>query len=196
MVGLLGYHLLKKGYQTHLDKTPLARGTYMNGMRFSLRLFTFAFMIRDTNITFWTCMLFGFFGLLACQVEEDLVVEGWKPVYQGEADLSVSSATPRAIVEAGKIYKYGPYILVGESGQGIHVFDNDPSNPVSIAFVNVPLNEDMAIQNDVMFIDIGRDVVAVDVSDWVTFKKLAVYQEFIIALMPCILKVSSDILNV
>ncbi|MGC6419486.1 MAG: tRNA (adenosine(37)-N6)-threonylcarbamoyltransferase complex transferase subunit TsaD [Chitinophagales bacterium] len=25
MVGLLGYHLLKKGYQTHLDKTPLAR---------------------------------------------------------------------------------------------------------------------------------------------------------------------------
>lgn len=25
MVGLLGYHLLVKGYQTHLDKTPLAR---------------------------------------------------------------------------------------------------------------------------------------------------------------------------
>lgn len=145
----------------------------MNGMRFSLRLFTFAFMIRDTNITFWTCMLFGFFGLLACQVEEDLVVEGWKPVYQGEADLSVSSATPRAIVEAGKIYKYGPYILVGESGQGIHVFDNnDPSNPVSIAFVNVPLNEDMAIRNDVMFIDIGRDVVAVDVSDWANVQEI------------------------
>ena len=145
----------------------------MNGMRFSLRLFTFAFMIRDTNITFWTCMLFGFFGLLACQVEEDLVVEGWKPVYQGEADLSVSSATPRAIVEAGKIYKYGPYILVGESGQGIHVFDNnDPSNPVSIAFINVPLNEDMAIRNDVMFIDIGRDVVAVDVSDWANVQEI------------------------
>ena len=145
----------------------------MNGMRFSLRLFTFAFMIRDTNITFWTCMLFGFFGLLACQVEEDLVVEGWKPVYQGEADLSVSSATPRAIVEAGKIYKYGPYILVGESGQGIHVFDNnDPSNPVSIAFVNVPLNEDMAIRNDVMFIDIGRDVAAVDVSDWANVQEI------------------------
>ncbi|MGB0457392.1 MAG: hypothetical protein ACPGGH_03610 [Chitinophagales bacterium] len=130
-------------------------------------------MIRDTNITFWTCMLFGFFGLLACQVEEDLVVEGWKPVYQGEADLSVSSATPRAIVEAGKIYKYGPYILVGESGQGIHVFDNnDPSNPVSIAFINVPLNEDMAIRNDVMFIDIGRDVVAVDVSDWANVQEI------------------------
>ena len=145
----------------------------MNGMRFSLRLFTFAFMIRDTNITFWTCMLFGFFGLLACQVEEDLVVEGWKPVYQGEADLSVSSATPRAIVEAGKIYKYGPYILVGESGQGIHVFDNnDPSNPISIAFINVPLNEDMAIRNDVMFIDIGRDVVAVDVSDWANVQEI------------------------
>ena len=25
MVGLLGYHLIKKGYQTELDKTPLAR---------------------------------------------------------------------------------------------------------------------------------------------------------------------------
>ena len=69
--------------------------------------------------------------------------------------------------EAGKIYKYGPYILVGETGQGIHVFDNnDPSNPTGIAFINVPLNEDMAIRNDVMFVDIGRDVVAVDVSDW------------------------------
>ena len=78
------------------------------------------------------------------------------------------------------LYKYGPYILVGESGQGIHVFDNnDPSNPVSIAFVNVPLNEDMAIRNDVMFIDIGRDVAAVDVSDWANVQEIGRLSGFI-----------------
>ena len=118
---------------------------------------------------FWVtfCLLAFSLGFFSCQVEEDLVIDGWKPVYQGEADLTVSSSPAQFIQEAGKIYKYGPYILVGETGQGIHVFDNnDPSNPTGIAFINVPLNEDMAIRNDVMFVDIGRDVVAVDVSDW------------------------------
>ena len=118
---------------------------------------------------FWVafCLLAFSLGFFSCQVEEDLVIDGWKPVYQGEADLTVSSSPAQSIQEAGKIYKYGPYILVGEIGQGIHVFDNnDPSNPTGIAFINVPLNEDMAIRNDVMFVDIGRDVVAVDVSDW------------------------------
>ena len=118
---------------------------------------------------FWVafCLLAFSLGFFSCQVEEDLVIDGWKPVYQGEADLTVSSSPAQSIQEAGKIYKYGPYILVGETGQGIHVFDNnDPSNPTGIAFINVPLNEDMAIRNDVMFVDVGRDVVAVDVSDW------------------------------
>lgn len=118
---------------------------------------------------FWVafCLLAFSLGFFSCQDEEDLVIDGWKPVYQGEADLTVSSSPAQSIQEAGKIYKYGPYILVGETGQGIHVFDNnDPSNPTGIAFINVPLNEDMAIRNDVMFVDVGRDVVAVDVSDW------------------------------
>ena len=116
---------------------------------------------------------FCLLGLFACQIEEDLVINGWKPVYQEEADLTVSSTSPQPIQDAGKIYKYGTYILVGEVGKGIHVFDNnDPSNPTGIAFVNVPLNEDMAIRNDVMFVDIGRDVVAVDVSDWASVQEI------------------------
>ena len=125
--------------------------------------------INIAYLWFAVCLL----GLFSCQVEEELVIDGWKPIYQGEADLTVSSLAAQPVEEAGKIYKYGPYILVGETGLGIHVFDNtDPSNPTGIAFINVPLNEDMAIRNDVMFVDIGRDVVAVDVSDWANVQEI------------------------
>ena len=129
-------------------------------------------ILSNSNASFlWITICL--WGLFSCQIEEDLVINGWRPLYQGEADLTVSSSPAQPIEEAGKIYKYGPYILVGETGQGIHVFDNnDPSNPTGIAFINVPLNEDMAIRNDVMFVDIGRDVVAVDVSDWANVQEI------------------------
>ena len=130
-------------------------------------------MIKYPSDISFLWIVFCLLGLFSCQIEEDVVINGWKPVYQGEADLTVSSTSPQPVQDAGKIYKYGPYILVGEAGQGIHVFDNtDPSNPMGIAFINVPLNEDMAIRNDVMFVDVGRDVVAVDVSDWTNVQEI------------------------
>ena len=129
-------------------------------------------ILSNSNASF-LLITFCLWGLFSCQMEEDLVINGWRPLYLGEADLAVSSSSAQPIEEAGKIYKYGPYILVGETGQGIHVFDNnDPSNPTGIAFINVPLNEDMAIRNNVMFVDIGRDVVAVDVSDWANVQEI------------------------
>ena len=53
----------------------------------------------------------------------------------------------------------------------------------------------MAIRNDVMFVDMGRDAVAVDVSDWANVQKLAVCRVYIIVLMHFILKDSLDTLN-
>ena len=45
----------------------------------------------------------------------------------------------RAIENPGKIYIGEEYLLIGEEGIGIHVYDNSaPANPVNVAFMNVP----------------------------------------------------------
>ncbi len=41
--------------------------------------------INIAYLWFAVCLL----GLFSCQVEEELVIDGWKPIYQGEANLTL-----------------------------------------------------------------------------------------------------------
>ncbi|MFT7151170.1 MAG: hypothetical protein ACI82Q_003047, partial [Nonlabens sp.] len=44
----------------------------------------------------------------------------------------------RPISDAGKIFIGEDFLLIGEEGEGIHVFDNTiPENPVNIGFINI-----------------------------------------------------------
>lgn len=94
-------------------------------------------------------------------------VEGWKPIYgTSEQVRNIYSDLPQTMVNPGKIYLYNSYIFINDVGKGIHVVDNsNPSSPTKIAFLNIPTNVDMAVKNQVMYVDNGTDLVALDITD-------------------------------
>jgi hypothetical protein len=91
------------------------------------------------------------------------------PQYQSWADFrsqTISIAGPRELVHPGKIYLYHQYLLVNEVMQGIHIYDNSvPSNPVNLGFLPIHANIDMAVNNNILYVDSYSDLLAFNISD-------------------------------
>jgi hypothetical protein len=93
-------------------------------------------------------------------------VEGYKPVYANDSDAAIEFQSPRSLTKPGKIYKYGTYLLVNERFEGIHLFDNtDPAHPTALGFLRVYGNIDMAVRNNILYVDHIGDLVALQISD-------------------------------
>ncbi|MFX8653166.1 hypothetical protein ABTM19_20785, partial [Acinetobacter baumannii] len=66
----------------------------------------------------------------------------------------------------GKICIKDNYIFLAEKEKGIHIIDNsDPSNPINKAFISIPGNEDLAINNQILYADCYTDLLAIDISN-------------------------------
>jgi len=92
----------------------------------------------------------------------------YDPIYLNYNQIRVDIVTEadRPLENPGNIYVYGDYLLINELREGIHVFDNsDPSNPINLAFIAIPGNVDMAIQNDILYVDNYMDVLSINISD-------------------------------
>jgi hypothetical protein len=89
------------------------------------------------------------------------------PVYMPLAEIreGVGVQAPRALRQPGKIYSYGPYLLINEIREGLHIFDNsNPSAPQAIAFLAIPGNADMAVYQNVLYADSYMDLLSFDIS--------------------------------
>jgi hypothetical protein len=101
-----------------------------------------------------------------CTRTEEYTV--YEPVYKriDEMRTPVSFESPRALSVPGKIFYYNGYLLINEMHKGIHVIDNShPESPVTIGFLNVPGNLDMAVNNNILYLDSYLDLVAIDLTD-------------------------------
>jgi hypothetical protein len=62
------------------------------------------------------------------------------------------------------------------------VVDNSNYNPVKKKYLNIPANTDIAIKDDVLFANSGRDLVTFDISDLENIRQLErledVFEEF------------------
>ena len=98
--------------------------------------------------------------------------EAYVPVY-GEATASeIAMTSPQSINDPGKIYVYGNYLLVNEKNKGIHIFDNaDPAAPVSVGFLQVLGNHDMAIKDGVLYADHLGNLVALTTNDFTNIQE-------------------------
>ena len=73
----------------------------------------------------------------------------------------------RAIENPGKIYIGEEYLLIGEEGIGIHVYDNSaPANPVNVAFMNVPFCKEFFVKDDFVYAESQYDLLKIDISDF------------------------------
>lgn len=78
----------------------------------------------------------------------------------------ISTQAPQAMLKPGKIYAKDNYLFVIESGKGIHVIDNsNASAPSAVSFLAIPGNGDMAIKDNLLYVDNYSDLVVLDISN-------------------------------
>jgi len=79
----------------------------------------------------------------------------------------------RDMIQTGKIYYCEPYIYVNERYKGVHVINNtNPSKPVVEGFILVPGCLDMAVKDNILYLDNSVDLVSFDLNRKVVTKRI------------------------
>jgi hypothetical protein len=88
-------------------------------------------------------------------------------------NLPVGMTTPVKLGKSGKIYSYKDLLFINEPYKGIHIYDNaNPSAPISKAFLQIPGNIDLAINNNILYADSYIDLLAFDISNIANIKQV------------------------
>jgi hypothetical protein len=90
------------------------------------------------------------------------------PVYQLKKSVlaGVNGSPAEPIDSLGKIYVKDNLIFLNDVDKGIHIIDNsNPAQPVQIAFLNIPGNQDLAIKGNMLYADMYSDLLAIDISN-------------------------------
>jgi len=106
-------------------------------------------------------------GCMKDKCTRTVTYSDYRPVYMTYDQIRqpIAAQAPRTIEQAGKIYLYDRYLLLGEVGDGIHVFDISGATASPVAFLPIVGNKDMAIRNNILYADNYTDLVAIDISD-------------------------------
>lgn len=119
-------------------------------------------------------ILFSFLLIMAIhscqdQVDSTYTYRTHIPVYMQmstvrEIDIVVEPGKP--LENPGKIYLYEDYLLINEPQKGIHIINNsNPNNPVSLNFIKIPGNVDLAVNNHILYADSYVDLLAFDITN-------------------------------
>ncbi|MGK7395629.1 MAG: hypothetical protein ACNS62_13710 [Candidatus Cyclobacteriaceae bacterium M3_2C_046] len=93
-------------------------------------------------------------------------VEGYKPIYATDTNFEIEFEPARELNNPGKIYSYGQLLLINEKFEGVHIFNNaNPERPLPMGFIKIKGNADMAIKNEILYVDHLQDLVAIDISN-------------------------------
>lgn len=107
--------------------------------------------------------------LQSCADKTVRIFEANTPIYQSFEDFRATSfnmEAARPLQRPGKIYLYGQYLLVNELMEGVHIFNNSsPANPINMGFLPVHGNMDLAVNNNVLYLDNCTDLLAFDITD-------------------------------
>ena len=99
----------------------------------------------------------------------------YDPVMMSASEFrkDIKTEDSRPLENPGKIYFYDKYLLINEMGRGIHFYDlSNAQNPVKVVFYDIPGNFDMAIKNNILYVDNVVDLVSIDISDVVNPKTI------------------------
>lgn len=89
----------------------------------------------------------------------------YEPITQTRVafEEEIELQTLRPISQAGKVYVKEQYILINESKEGFHIYNNiNPETPEAIAYLKVPGATDLAIRGNTIFVHHFVDLVAID----------------------------------
>lgn len=105
--------------------------------------------------------------LASCTREENKQVVTWVPVYITASEYSqISSQSPTAIINGGKIAIVNNKLFMVEQGQGVHVVNyTNPAQPVKERFINIPGCYEVSMKNGFLIANNGPDLVSLDIAD-------------------------------
>jgi len=119
-------------------------------------------------ITLITCVL-TFSSCLKDTCEQEVTYIQVTPIYKTFEEIrsgQVLNEAPREMCDPGKIYFYNNYIFINEARDGIHVIDNtNPNNPQNIGFISIPGNEDIGVQNNLLYANSYVDLMTINITD-------------------------------
>lgn len=89
-------------------------------------------------------------------------VTGLAPVYESpETAYKVEIRDPKDIINPGKIFTYQDLLIVTIIDEGFHVIDNStPESPRSVFFISVPGCTDVAVRDNIFFVNNYNDIVS------------------------------------
>ncbi|MEA1983954.1 MAG: hypothetical protein U9N39_10455 [Campylobacterota bacterium] len=119
-------------------------------------------MMKITHVL----ITFALFLTGCIEYKDDPICSEYNYVTLKEVRASVKVKAPREIQNAGKIYLYENLVLVNEPNKGVHLIDNqDKHNPISVAFIEIPGNIDIAVKNGYLYVDSFVDLLVIDIND-------------------------------
>ncbi|RME95809.1 MAG: hypothetical protein D6772_12690 [Bacteroidetes bacterium] len=111
-------------------------------------------------------------GLSSClkdQCEREVTYIRSTPIFMTKEEIRLGTPTTEAareIENPGQFYYYQQHILIAERGKGIHIIDNrNPEAPQAKAFLAIPGADNMAVKDDILYVNNYIDLLAIDISD-------------------------------
>jgi hypothetical protein len=107
-------------------------------------------------------------SISSCEDRKLLTQTANVPIYLSFEELrkSIEPTDTAVIRRPGKIYFKDDYIFINEFMEGVHVVNiSDPSAPAPETFIPVPGNVDMAIKDNILYLDSYTDLVMIDITD-------------------------------
>lgn len=94
-------------------------------------------------------------------------VDTWVPVYMNsESAYKVSFLPPQPVVNSGKIYTIGNYLLQVEKDSGIHVIDySNRTAPQKIGFIRSVMCSEMSVKGQHLYINNMNDLVVLNIAN-------------------------------
>lgn len=123
------------------------------------------------NQKFLFAMLICFFMASCClppfECTDNFIepISRYEPVFLNRTDFekSVQLKNSLAIGTSGKIYVKDNLLFINELNKGFHVYDNtDPAHPKVIKFLEAPGSTDLAIRDNMIYINQATDLIAVE----------------------------------
>lgn len=115
---------------------------------------------------FLLCMIISF---SSCQDKILKTYDANVPIYMSYDEwrsMDFPLSAPQALSFPGNIYLKDQLLFVNELFKGLHVYDNsNPANPVDLGFIEIPGNTEIAMRNNILFLNSYYDLLMLDISD-------------------------------
>jgi len=120
------------------------------------------------NLVLFTAIILVFTSCFKSKGEIEMTYEKATAVY---GDLNEIRQKPlligkQTIESPGKIFIGQDYILIGEKGKGIHIFNNlDMTAPERLSFIQIPFNKEFFVKGNMIYAESLYDMLKIDISD-------------------------------